>query len=79
MADSFAEALTAALDKRADDTDLPRMPRRPRSTANSNNPFKPEYQRPPRNADPDTWSAPSYRDRDAERVVGRLSPKKKGK
>lgn len=79
MADDVLAAMLAAIERRADDTDLPRMPRNPRSTANSNHPFKPEYQRPPRNADPDTWSAPSYRDRDAERVVGRLSPKKKGK
>lgn len=72
--DLLAALLDAAYTKRANDSALPRMPR---STANSNHPFKPEYRRPPREEDPAKWSPPAYRDRDAERVVGRLSKEKK--
>lgn len=74
MSDDFATALTEALLKRANDTDLPRMPR---STANQNHPFKPEARRAPRGDDPSKWSPPPYRDRDAERIAGRLSKKEK--
>ena len=42
MADDMLTALLAAIDKRADDAVLPRMPR---STANINNPMKPVPQR----------------------------------
>lgn len=42
MADDMLAALLAAIDKRADDSTLPRMPR---STANINNPMKPVPQR----------------------------------
>lgn len=45
MADDVLAAMLAAIERRADDTDLPRMPR---STANINNPMKPEYRRPER-------------------------------
>lgn len=72
----LAALLNNALARRADDAGLPRMPRKPRSTANVNNPFKPEYRRTPRGDDPAKWAPPAYRDRDAERVVGRLSKEK---
>lgn len=45
MADDVLAAMLAALEKRADDAGLPRMPR---STANINNPMKPVPQRPDR-------------------------------
>ena len=64
-------AMLQALEKR----ETP--PHQPRSTANSNHPFRPESQRPLRETNPAKWSPPAYRDREAERVVGRLS--KKGK
>lgn len=64
-------AMLQALEKR----EAP--PRQPRSTANSNHPFKSEYQRPLRETNPAKWSPPAYRDREAERVVGRLSKKER--
>lgn len=67
MADVLA-AMLAALDK----TDTPPL-RRP----SQNHPFQPERARAPKSGDPDEWSPPPYRDRDAERVAGRLSPRKK--
>lgn len=67
MADSFTEALTAALQKRADDTDLPRMPRR----AAGNHPFQPELSRSERK------TQRPYRDPTGQEAVGNLTPKKK--
>ena len=52
-------------------------PRRPEAPRRQNNPFMPEYRRPPRDPDPNKWSPPPYRDREAERLVRRLSPKEK--
>lgn len=69
MSDPLA-AMLAALG----DTDGPPL-RRPAQ----NHPFQPERPRAPRSGDPAKWSPPPYRDRDAERVAGRLSKKNRKK
>lgn len=68
MADSFTEALTAALQKRADDTDLPRMPRR---TPSQNNPLAPEYRRPERR------TRPTYSDPTGNEAIGNIKKERK--
>lgn len=69
MADSFTEALTAALQKRADDTNLPRMPRR---TPSQNNPLLPVYERPRR-------GGPTYYDKTANDAIGNVDRERKEK
>ncbi|MGP9682030.1 hypothetical protein [Brachybacterium sp. AOP3-A1-3] len=70
MADDVLAAMLAAIDKRANDTDLPRMPRNPRSTANINNPMKPTYTRPRR-------GGPTYRDKTANDAIGNVDSQRK--
>ncbi|MGO2360643.1 MAG: hypothetical protein ACTH6N_05880 [Brachybacterium tyrofermentans] len=70
MADDVLAAMLAAIERRADDTDLPRMPRNARSTANINNPMKPIPQRP------DRRTQRSYADPTGETAVGNRKRKR---
>lgn len=70
MPDDVLAAMLAAIERRADDTDLPRMPRNPRSTANINNPMKPIPQRP------DRRTQRSYADPTGETAVGNRKRKR---
>ena len=68
------QALMDANDKRVESLPPKRPePRRP----DRNNPYQPEYRRPPRDPDPTKWAPPPYRDREAERLARRLSKKEK--
>lgn len=67
MADDTLAALLAAIDKRADDSPLPRMPR---STANVNNPMKPVPQRA------DRRTQRPYADPTGETAVGNRKRKR---
>lgn len=49
----------------------------PRAPRAGRNPYEPERPRRMRERDPAKWAPPAYRDREAERVVGRLSKKEK--
>lgn len=64
MADTFAEALAAAIEKRANDSPLPRMPRRP----DTNHPFQAERNRAPRQR--------TYRDPTGNEAVGNVKKEK---
>lgn len=68
MADIRA-ATTAAIEKRARDTGLPRMPRR---TPSQNNPYAPAYEKPRR-------GGPSYRDKTANDAIGNVDRERKEK
>lgn len=70
MSDDVLAAMLAAIERRADDTDLPRMPRNSRSTANINNPMKPEYRRP------DRRTQRPYADPTGETAVGNRKRKR---
>lgn len=67
MTDDVLAAMLAAIERRADDTNLPRMPR---STANINNPMKPIPQRP------DRRTQRSYADPTGETAVGNRKRKR---
>lgn len=69
MADDMLAALIAAIDKRADDTNLPRMPRR---TPSQNNPLLPVYERPRR-------GGPTYYDKTANDAIGNVDRQRKEK